>query len=74
VSNVLIRNLPPDVHSELQRRADAAGQSLQQYLTAELTRLSQEPTMHDVLQRIARRRGGRVGLGIAVSDLDEERR
>jgi plasmid stability protein len=35
MSNVLIRYLPPDVHSKLQRRADAAGQSLQHYLTAD---------------------------------------
>ena len=40
MSNVLVRDLPDDVHAGLQRRAAAAGQSLQQYLTAELTRLA----------------------------------
>jgi len=37
--NVLIRDLPADVHANLQRRAEAAGQSLQQYLTKELSRM-----------------------------------
>jgi hypothetical protein len=71
--NVLVRDLPDHVHAQLQRRAEAAGQSLQQYLTAELIRLAMTPTMTDVLDRIARRRGGRVGLDTAVTDLEEAR-
>ena len=71
--NVLVRDLPDDVHASLQRRAESAGQSLQQYLATELTRLASMPTMDDVLARIARRNGGRVGLERAVADLDEER-
>lgn len=71
--NVLVRDLPDDVHASLQRRAASAGQSLQQYLATELTRLASMPTMDDVLARISRRSGGRVGLERAVADLDEER-
>jgi len=71
--NVLVRDLPDEVHANLLRRAEAAGQSLQQYLSTELTRLASMPTMTDVLTRISRRRGGRVGLDRAVADLDEER-
>lgn len=71
--NVLVRDLPDDVHRGLQRRAAAAGQSLQQYLVAELSRLATTPTMDDVLARISRRRGGRVGLDTAIADLDAER-
>lgn len=71
--NVLVRDLPDEVHASLQRRAEEAGQSLQQYLATELTRLASTPTMDDVLARISRRRGGRVGLDRAVADLDEER-
>jgi len=58
----------------LQRRAEAAGQSLQQYLASELTRLAETPTMQEVLERIGRQRGGRVGFETAVHDLAEERR
>ena len=41
--------------------------------TAELTRLATTPTMAEVLERIGRRRGGRVGLDTAVADLHNER-
>ena len=71
--NVLVRDLPEEVHANLQRRAEAAGQSLQQYLASELTRLATTPTLHDVLDRIGRRRGGKVGFDAAVHDLDDER-
>lgn len=71
--NVLVRDLPDDVHASLQRRAASAGQSLQQYLATELTRLASMPTMDDVLARISRRKGGRVGLERAVADLDAGR-
>ena len=71
--NVLVRDLPDEVHAELQRRAEARGQSLQQYLAAELTRLTTTPPLDEVLTRITKRRDGRVGLRQAVEDLDAER-
>ena len=71
--NVLVRDLPDDVHAALQRRAERRGQSLQQYLVGELSRLAQRPSLDEVLDRIDRRHGGRVGLAQAVQDLGEER-
>lgn len=71
--NVLVRDLPEPVHAALQRRAERRGQSLQQYLAGELKRLAEKPSLDEVLDRIERRRGGRVGLGQAVEDLMEER-
>lgn len=71
--NVLVRDLPDDVHADLQRQAEAAGQSLQQYLATELTKLAKRPSMADVLQRIGRHRGGRVSITAAVADLGRER-
>jgi plasmid stability protein len=71
--NVLIRNLPDDVHATLQRRAASAGMSLQQYLSSELAHLARNPTMDEVLDRIRTRSGGRVGFQTAVDDLREER-
>jgi hypothetical protein len=53
--------------------AEARGQSLQQYLAAELTRLTGTPPLEEVLDRIAGRRGGRVGLSQAMEDLDADR-
>jgi antitoxin FitA len=71
--NVLVRDLPAEVHARLQRRAEEAGQSLQQFLAAELTRLAATPSMKEVLARIAQRQGGRIGVSAAVHDLEEER-
>jgi hypothetical protein len=71
--NVLVRGLPDDVHEVLQQRAARSGQSLQQYLVLELTRLADRPTLDDLLDRIDKRRGGQVGLRQAAEDLAAER-
>lgn len=71
--NVLVRDLPDEVHQGLQRRAQAEGVSLQQYLSRELFKLAHTPTVGDVLNQIARRSGGKVGFDTAVRDLAEER-
>lgn len=71
--NVLIRDLPDEVHAMLQHRAERRGQSLQQYLTFELARLAERPTPDELFDRVARRHGGKVGLAQAVDDLAEER-
>lgn len=71
--NVLVRDVPEDVHTALQRRAEQRGQSLQQYLAGELRRLAERPSVDEVLDRIERRSGGRVGLQQAADDLAEER-
>ena len=56
--NVLVRDLPDDVHAELQRRAERNGQSLQQYLAGELRRLAARPELDEVLARIETDRQG----------------
>jgi antitoxin FitA len=71
--NVLVRDVPEEVHAALARRAESRGQSLQQYLAGELRRLAERPGMEEVLDRIGRHRGGRVGLAQAAQDLAEER-
>lgn len=71
--NVLVRDLPAEVHAQLQRRAESQGQSLQQYLATELKRLAEQPTLDEVLDRVERRHGGRVGFDQAVADLSEDR-
>ena len=73
--NVLIRNLPDDVHATLQRRAADAGMSMQQYLMSELSHLARNPTIDEVLDRIASHpdKSGRVGFAEAGEALDAER-
>jgi len=71
--NVLVRDIPEDIHAALTRKAESRGQSLQQYLAGELRRLAERPSVEEVLDRIGRHRGGRVGLVRAAQDLAEER-
>jgi hypothetical protein len=73
MSNILIRDVPADIHAELQKRAERAGRSLQQYLLIELKHLTDLPTMDDLLDRIENQTGGTVGLGQAAADLREDR-
>jgi len=73
MANLLVRDLPDDVHRALHRRAKSHGQSLQQYLASELTRIAKRPSLAEVLDRIDRRSGGEVGLARAAKDLAEER-
>lgn len=71
--NLLVRDIPDEVHAVLQRRAQQRGQSLQQYLAGELARLAERPTADDLFARVSRRRGGKVGLVQAARDLADER-
>jgi len=71
--NVQIRQVPDDVHNELVRRAELAGQSLQQYLSAQLASIAATPTLDDVLERIENRSKGQLSKADAVSSLEEER-
>ena len=71
--NVLVRNLPDEVHRRLVERARAGGRSLQQYLVAELTRLAHTVSLDELIADIENNRGGRVGLRQAVDDLDRLR-
>jgi len=73
MTNVLIRDLPEKTHRSLQRRAEAQGQSLQQYLAAELDRLAALPSLDEVLRRIESRNGGRIGFEEAADSIAEER-
>jgi antitoxin FitA len=71
--SVQIKNVPPDVHSVLRRRAAAAGQSLQEYLLARLTEEAREESLDEVLARAGGRAGGSVPLSFAAKELREER-
>lgn len=71
--NVLVRDLPDDIHAALQRKAEQRHQSLQQYLASELRHLAERQQLGDVLSAIEQHHGGRVGLRQAVDDLADER-
>lgn len=71
--NVQVRDVPVEVHRELLRRAERAGQSLQQFLAAQLAIIATTATLDDVLDRIERRAKGTVGGTDAVAALEAER-
>lgn len=73
MANILVRDVPDDVHAALLRNAQDSNQSLQQYLTTELTRLTTRRPIHAVLDEVDRRSGGMIGFAVATSDLAEER-
>lgn len=72
--SVQIKNVPPDVHRVLRERAAAAGQSLQEYLLAQLTRQAEEESLDDVLNRAGGRAGGSVGLAFSAETLRADRK
>jgi hypothetical protein len=61
------------VHSELVRRAALAGQSLQQYLSAQLSVMVTMPTVDDMIARIEHRPKGRLSRADAVTAIADER-
>lgn len=71
--SVQIKNVPPDVHRVLRQRAGAAGQSLQEYLLAELTRQAEAETLEEVLGRAGGRAGGSLGFDFATESLRADR-
>jgi hypothetical protein len=71
--NVQIRDVPDDVHAALVRRAERAGQSLQQYLAARLAEIASAPTLEEVLDRIEGRSKGRLSRGDVIDTLTADR-
>jgi hypothetical protein len=71
--SVQIKNVPPDVHRVLRRRAVIAGQSLQEYLLARLVEEARTPTLEEVLDRAGGRSGGSVPLPFAAEALRSDR-
>lgn len=71
--NVQIREVPEDVHAALVRKAERAGQSLQQYLSAQLAVLASTPSIDEVIHRIDQRPKGRVSRVSAIAALQDER-
>lgn len=64
---IQIRNVPDALHRKLKARAAGQGQSLSDYLLAELERLAALPTREEMLARLHRR--ARVTLTVPVADV-----
>lgn len=68
-----VRDVPDDVHAELRRRAANAGMSLSDFTRQELARLARRPTLEDLFDRAARRRGDPMSLAEAREAVSAER-
>ena len=66
---VQIRGVPEHLHRKLKARAALAGQSLSEYLLAELKRTLERPTREDLLARVK----GRSGVELEESAADAVR-
>jgi len=73
VPSIQVKDVPEDVHATLRRRAAAAGQSLQEYLLAQLVEEAHTPTVDELLERAGGRAGGRAGFKAAVKAVRAER-
>ena len=71
--NVLIREVPPEVHQKLAQRAASQGRSLQTYLQMELARLARLATVEEIFDEIERTAEPQSGSIDAVETLDEVR-
>lgn len=63
---VQIRNVPQALHRTLKARAAASGQTLSDYLLAELARLASRPTRDEMLARLHGRRPAALKTPAAV--------
>jgi antitoxin FitA len=68
---VQIRNVPDGLHRTLKARAAASGQTLSDYLLAELERLATRPTRDDMLARLHTRKRVTLKTRAAVVIRDE---
>lgn len=53
MTDLLIRDVNPDTHKELQRRAAQTGVSVQAYVSNLLDEHAAQPSLHDWLERTA---------------------
>lgn len=51
---IQIRNVPDELHRKLKARAALAGQSLSDYLLAEIRRSAELPTRAEIIERLKR--------------------
>jgi antitoxin FitA len=71
--SIQIKNVPPEVHETLQRRAQRSHQSLQEYLLSHLLEEAARPTRAEMLERIEGRSGGAFSFEDAVRLIRTER-
>ena len=67
MATLQVRDIPEDVRATLKARAAAAGQSLSEYVSAELAKSARRPTLAELTAHIERQ--GRVAFTTQVADV-----
>lgn len=76
-TSITVRHVPASVHRELTARAARRGRSLQEYLLAELERLTERPSAEDLVERIRARKAAtdsRMSVEDILAARDADRR
>lgn len=68
---ITIRHVPQETRDALATRAARAGQSLQEFLLAELGRIASTPTLDEWMEHIHASRGSRPGTEIGADEIVE---
>jgi len=71
--SIQIKDVPPDVHATLRRRAAAASQSLQEYLLKQLIEDAHAPTLDELLDTVGERAGGSASFKSGARAVRAER-
>jgi plasmid stability protein len=77
MTTITVRHVPDDVRDELAARAADRGQSLQEYLLAELNRIATTPTVASLLAAARadkRRHGSHIGRRAIIDARDADRK
>lgn len=69
---IQLRNVPDHLHRSLKVRAAVAGMSLSDYLLSELLEIAERPTLHELRERLHKRKPVRVEVD-SVRLLQKER-
>lgn len=64
---IQIRNVPSELHRKLKARAAIAGQSLSDYLLAEIRRSAEVPSREEIVERL--RRLPRIDIGESAAEV-----
>lgn len=67
MSALQVRDVPDDVQRVLKARAARAGQSLSEFVLAELKQVAARPTIDELTERIALR--GRVDIAVPAAEI-----
>lgn len=63
---IQIRNVPDAVHRQLKAKAAQAGMSLSEFLLAEITQIAAQPSLEEMLARLASRKPVKLRVSAAA--------